>query len=537
MALSPLNPRQNPAPEQWLSKSLIPTSNAEHRNLGTEIELKFAISKSGLKQVMALPWLKRIAGDNRKQELVSVYFDTPDLALRDHAVTLRVRRRGEQRLQTIKANSRVPMTRSEWEAEIDQDCPRLELARHTALAPILTDKVAKHLKPVFETRIERTVMPLQVGRSEIELALDHGRVATARDSIEIAEIEIELKEGECADVARLARKLADEVPVMFAPGAKAERGYALLEGTVNASISAEAVALAPSATTADAFAIIGFCCLRQIAGNEFAVRQGDPEGIHQMRVGLRRLRAAISLFKDMLPRRKTSGIKNELKWLTEQLGPSRDIDVLIGKTVAPYLSHHPDRSEFKVLAHHLEGERDGTIAKARAAVESDRFRNLLLDCALWFIDGEWRSDTNNLKRAVRERSAKTFAEEELARRIRKVVKRVRKLERLDAMKRHKLRIAVKKVRYAREFFASVYPDGRRRKTRRKVDGALKLLQSALGRLNDMRVHMHKAHDFARANTASRKAFAVGYLAGREEARAGDVLREALGAGKQLRKAA
>jgi triphosphatase len=505
--------------------------------LGTEIELKFAVSKSGLRQALTLPWLKRIAGDNTKQELVSVYFDTRDLALRDHGVTFRVRRRGEQRLQTIKANSGMPMTRSEWEAEIDRDRPRLELARHTALAPILTDKIAKHLKPVFETRVERTVMPLHIGRSEIELALDHGRVATAQDSIEIAEIEIELKEGERADVARLARNLANEIPIMFVARTKAEWGYALLEGTVNASKSAEAVALAPSATTADAFVIIRFCCLRQIANNAFAVRQGDPEGIHQMRVGLRRLRAAISLFKDILPGKETSGIKNELKWLTEQLGPGRDIDVFIGKTVAPYLERHPDRSEFKLLAHHLERERRGTFAKARAAVESDCFRRLLLDCALWFVDGEWRSDTNSLKCAVRERSAKTFAEEELARRIRKVVKRVRKLERLDAMKRHKLRIAVKKVRYAREFFASINPNGRRRKTRRKLDGAVKQLQSALGRLNDMRVHVHRAHDFARANIASKKAFAVGYLAGREEARAGDVLCEALAAGKQLRKAA
>jgi CHAD domain-containing protein len=103
------------------------------------------------------------------------------------------------------------------------------------------------------------------------------------------------------------------------------------------------------------------------------------------------------------------------------------------------------------------------------------------------------------------------------------------------MGRHKLRIAVKKLRYGRQFFKSL--DGGRRKAGRKIDGALKGLQGALGSLNDMRVHMERARELARANGASRKAFAIGYLAGCEEARARDVLAEALAAGKRLKKAA
>lgn len=80
--------------------------------MGAEIELKLGTSKSGLRKALALPWLKRIAGDGIKPEhLVSGYFDTPYLALRDHGVSLRVRRVGEQRLQTIKASSVVAMAR------------------------------------------------------------------------------------------------------------------------------------------------------------------------------------------------------------------------------------------------------------------------------------------------------------------------------------------------------------------------------------------------------------------------------------------
>lgn len=505
--------------------------------MGTEVELKLATSKAGLRKALALPWLKRMAYDGiRKQHLVSIYFDTPDLVLRNHGVSLRVRRIGERRLQTVKVNSALPITRGEWEAQIDGDQPKLELVRRTALAPILTDEIARRLKPVFETRVERALMPLHVGRSEIELAIDEGCVATVDASIDLAEIEIELKQGERGDLAMLARKLAHEISVTLGVRAKAELGYGLLERTINDPMSAEAVELDQAATAADAFAVIGLSCLRQVAVNEFAVRQGDPEGIHQMRVGLRRLRAALSLFKDMLQRKETDRLKGELKWLTEQLGSARDADVLMSKTVVPYLERHPERREFEVLAHDLERQRKAGFARARAAVESSRFRDLLPDCALWLIDGEWRNDDDDLKRALRERAATTFAQEELARRTRKIVKRARKLKRLDARGRHKLRIAVKKVRYGRKFFASLNPDGLRRKVRRKTDHALKGLQGALGNLNDMRVHLQLARNFAGANAESRNAFAIGYLTGREAADAGGVLREALGAGKLLKKA-
>ena len=80
--------------------------------------------------------------------------------------------------------------------------------------------------------------------------------------------------------------------------------------------------------------------------------------------------------------------------------------MFVRKTVAPYLERHPDRSEFEVLAHDLEKERSAGFAKAQAAVEGDRFRRLLLDCALWLIDGKWRNDSEDLMRRLRDRSAK-----------------------------------------------------------------------------------------------------------------------------------
>ena len=116
--------------------------------MGTEIELKLATSKNGLHRAMMLPWLKKQASESgRKQALTSVYFDTDDFALREHGVSLRVRKVDGHRLQTIKANSSALITRDEWETAIDRDQPNLEFARGTALAPLLTAELTERLRP------------------------------------------------------------------------------------------------------------------------------------------------------------------------------------------------------------------------------------------------------------------------------------------------------------------------------------------------------------------------------------------------------
>jgi CHAD domain-containing protein len=318
-------------------------------------------------------------------------------------------------------------------------------------------------------------------------------------------------------------------------GSKAERGYALLEGALDAPVFAERVTIAKKATVTEAFVAVSLACLRQIAGNSGAVRHGDPEGIHQMRIGLRRLRASLSLFKNILRDGKVTRFKRDLKWLTGQLGQARDYDVFVSKALVPYRAEHTDRRELAILQNDLECTRHAGFAAARAAVGSERFRRLVLDLALQLLDSGHPNDSDALTRTLAGRSARVFAQEELAHRIRKIKKRVRRVERLDWRKRHKVRIATKKVRYGREFFDNLRTDGR--KSGRKLDRALKELQSRLGNLNDMRVHLDRAEDFARASTAAQKAFAIGCLIGREEASATDMLAEAVAAGKRLRKAA
>ena len=187
-----------------------------------------------------------------------------------------------------------------------------------------------------------------------------------------------------------------------------------------------------------------------------------------MRVGLRRLRAALSLFKNLLQGSDFRKLKVELVWLGEQLGPARDYDVLVSKTVGPLRSSHPDKEEFAALENDFDSRCKAGLAAAKAAVESERYRRILFDTALWLFDGHWRNNSDALETSLRKQPIELFAKQELSRRIRKISKRIRKLRTMDPRRRHKLRIAVKKVRYAREFFESLRPDGKGKQSRSRA---------------------------------------------------------------------
>jgi len=214
------------------------------------------------------------------------------------------------------------------------------MARHTALKPFTARKKWRKLRPVFETDVGRTSFDVKSGKSRIEVALDRGKVKAGRDSQPISEVELELKEGEVADLARLATRVAGRGAVLELRS-KAERGYALADRGVGNHVGASAIALSDDMTAAEGFRAIGFSCLHHLAANRAAVLKDDPEGIHQMRVGLRRLRAALSLFKPLIEGPEFEAIKKELKWVTGELGPARDFDVFVAKTIAPMEKQPP----------------------------------------------------------------------------------------------------------------------------------------------------------------------------------------------------
>jgi triphosphatase len=305
------------------------------------------------------------------------------------------------------------------------------------------------------------------------------------------------------------------------------------------AVEASVITLNPKCSTADAFRAIALACLDHTLSNKRAVRAGDTEGIHQTRVGLRRLRAALSLFKELVRDGEIKSIKAELKWLTDRLGSARELDVLIEERVDP-LRKAAVVSEMGILEKDLEEKRAAELEQAGAVVDSERYRAIGLRAALWVTDGEWSNSDDKLLVAQRERPAVKFAAELLAELHSKILKKATKIEQLDPERRHKLRIAMKKLRYASEFFSSLFA-GRKRDARlKRFSKTLERLQDALGRLNDIASHKHVAGQLIRSNMPARqqleKALAMGFIEGQEQIQAACCLNAARKAAGRLAEA-
>lgn len=510
-----------------------------------EIELKFELPPEALAALTRSSLLQDMQPlDKGWRLLSSVYYDTPAQKLRRQGLALRVRRIGRRRIQTVKAETRraAVMDRAEWESDLRGSTPDLSAAARQSGEKILASrKLAEKLQPLFETRMRRKRFRHLTSDCEIEVSLDKGEVVSEGKTAPLCELELELKRGTPADLFALARALSAQFPLRLSVVSKSERGYALIDGEKVGATGAVPVAIDPQTPCEDAFRIIARACLYQIAANQAPVLRNDPEGVHQARVGLRRLRAAMSLFSGMLANPQARGIRRELRALARALAPAREIDVFIAQVVRPAAKDKSQPPGAAPLAQDLRRKRNEAYAQARAAFSSERFRMLLLDIAAFIETGDWTHSADELVRALRRQPIAPAAAIEMERRRRKIVRKGAKLSRRSPSERHAIRIQAKKLRYAADFFGGSFPGKKAAQRRKALTGALAKLQDSLGTLNDISVHAHFTEQLAAAGgkrkpPAASKAFAAGRLSGREEARAAHVLKEAEKAYKRFVKA-
>ena len=252
------------------------------------------------------------------------------------------------------------------------------------------------------------------------------------------------------------------------------------------------------------------------------IRKLDPEGVHQMRVGLRRLRAAISLFSKALATAKTEKIKTELRWLTNELAPARELDVFLEEKIGPVAREITPQRGGKAIAKQFADKRAEALEQASKAVDSPRCRALLIDVLAWIEAQRGRTDVANSELGE-------FAAELLDRRIRKAHKDAGKLQEMTAPERHKFRIRMKKLRYAAEFFESLFRSKRERKALARLSKHTKKIQDALGSLNDFIADRKMAAEAAlQAPPQDRRAraYVSGIIVGREDEQARPLMKAA-----------
>jgi inorganic triphosphatase YgiF len=454
---------------------------------GKEIELKLEFDPADAALLASHPALRSGLTRQEERRLVSIYFDTRDAALHKAGIYLRVRDDGGRMVQTVKtAKSNTELIeRLEWEREIASRTPNLGLVGDTPLAPLLTPELRADLGPVFETQIRRHVFLVDRDGAEIEVAIDQGEIATRDAMRAISEVELELKRGETAALFELARRLGETVPLRLEVKSKAERGFELLAGGPPKAEKAAEIDIPPALPAAEAFRAIARSCIRQIVANQPVMCSGRAEGLHQLRIGLRRLRAAIALFDDMLADADQKKIKAELKWITQELGPARDLDVFAADVLDPLQAARPHDATLAATQGKFDAERKEAYSRAAAAVGSDRFRAALLDLLAWVETGAWGRGGGQQVKSLRSRAIAEHAKAVLAK-LRKRIKRTRAdIRHLSVKQRHKLRIRAKRLRYATEFFAATFPGDAVAKRREESLAALKDVQDALGALNDL----------------------------------------------------
>lgn len=449
-----------------------------------EIELKLRIDRKHAGRLRQHPAiLAASTGNPVTRKLTSIYFDTPQLTLLDAGINLRVRRMSGEWFQAVKGGGSVVSglhQRMEWEDIIAGNRPDFTKLLDPGLQKIFADQVLRDaLTPVFTTEIRRTEWQLTFDNGDhIELALDLGNLIINGEKEPISEIELELKAGKAGRLFDLALQLQQDIPLELENVSKSQRGYEYYRPSTLKIIKSRLPALDRDLGAHEAFRKIAWECLNHLQGNQPMVLHGDDvEGVHQMRVALRRLRSAFAVFGRVVPKVRCIAIVNELRWITDILGAARDLDVFITQTLPPVLEglqQHPGLLQLRSIAL-LENKK--AYAEARAAINSQRYHRMILTLGAWLENERWRQEPQRNIQIL------DLAESVLEKRNKNLRQHGQRLIHMHPEERHATRIAAKKLRYAAEFLAGLYPTAKSR----PFIQSLAQLQDVLGVLNDIAV--------------------------------------------------
>ena len=479
--------------------------------MAQEIELKLALAEDAQNNFLRHPLLKQ-ATRRQSFRLINLYYDTPALELRARGIALRLRAQGKVWLQTVKCAGTAAgglSARPEWEtpyvghfdfATVDDEKVRNWLER---------PKVKSHIAPIFETNFQRiTWFFTPSPGTRIAVMLDRGWIAAAGRREAISEVEIEVIEGDAMHLLDLARTLAERISLAPAPLSKADRGYRLFKQTPVEPVKAAPIPLDAKASPTEAFRLIALSCLDHLQQNHLgAIASEDPEYIHQMRVATRRLRAALRLFGPLLPAGFADPLLEPLRELMTVLGRARDLDVLLAEIAEPVLQALPDEPRLAALVGVITERRFDARQAALRFMRSPRHGSIVLQALATLYEKEKQENVGTgetgcpaagmkcpeagtvadqpelVKEAEREEALTliAFAENRL-RRLRKKVLALAAAARIDnPSSLHALRIGIKRLRYALEFFTPLAAP----KAMRRMLAHLTSLQNSLGQINDL----------------------------------------------------
>jgi len=461
------------------------------------------------------------------------YFDTPEHDLARAGVGLRLRLEGRRWVQTLKMPGKHQLEKIE--INVSRPGPSLDLSVFADTpAKRIMAKHAQTLDVVYETDIRRLLRRIRTTAGLVEVALDQGHIQAGDLKLPVSEVEFELISGEPQAMFLLGLKWLSTYGLVLDLRSKAERGSALaalakrlgqlgqLDDAATTAARAKAIAsywaprgaaaikLNGEMTCEQALSAVTMECLNQIARNAAVLaeidtaglyRAGNPEHTHQLRVGIRRLRSAWSLFQKLSPL-PPEPWRQELKAHFAALGTARDDDVL-RETVMPELSAagQPPLS----LASQAEQAPSMNITKSVA------FQRWLVELLAWTIGAhplQTETDTDDSGHNHKTPDLYTALGKQLHKWHARVLADGLQFEKLPLESKHEVRKRAKRLRYGLQFAESLLPAKKLKNYRR----SLAAVQDILGEMNDLYVAREKFEDLREGQPSAW--FAVGWIASR-----------------------
>ncbi len=446
----------------------------KHATEPLEVEVKFRLPADALPALDAHPALQAGLVGTHTQHNVTTYYDTPGWDLAQAGASFRVRRRGRQHIQTLKlrqANDGA-FARGEWEWPVMSGQPDLDRLAETPLPPHL--RGLDGVRPVFVTDVRRVLRTLQRDGATIELALDRGHVQAGDATEDIHELELELKAGDPSWLYRLAAELHAALPMALGAESKADRGWRLCTGRPRDAVKQADLDLPRDIAAGDAFRRIVAATLATLMANQPAAEAGAVEGVHQIRVAIRRLRAALVLFRPLLEPHAEARFTGELRRLGRVFGEARDWDVFCTETLAAAEQDGVASHWLALLRAPAASQRTAAHDRVTAELRGPAFTAVVLGLAAW------ADDTTVAVGDAAGTALAAIAPDLVGRRAHAVRRRGRHLDQRSDAALHALRKALKKLRYSVAFLAPLAPH----KAVKQYLHGCKALQKHLGALND-----------------------------------------------------
>lgn len=436
------------------------------------MEIEFKLSCTPLSARTLARHLTRLCGAApHKLQLQNTYYDTPNQDLRAQGIALRIRQQGNLRLQTVKCAGSMSgglSSRPEWETPY---------SGHFDFSPVDDTQIRERLEIFARLPGYRATLDTDFSRhawhwrpdaeTHVEIMLDRGRILAGGREDSICEFELELISGTPARLLDLAAHLGQIAPLFPCPLSKATRGSLLLAGKRN---TLPAMDTHPTESGA-AFVAEAQACLDHISINLPANCSAfDAENLHQVRVGMRRLRAVLQLFRPALRkgwcrRDIQAGAREHMR----AIAPARNLHVLMDELLAP-VAGEVDARAWQRLNGRLSGMAEQAFAAARTHLQS-------LPFAWWLLQSSLALHAEPLRPAWRSKPWPQGAGMLLAQHLKDYAAHLQGLKRTpEAL--HELRKAGKHLRYQLTL-------GSRTDRSRQLGRQLARVQDSLGQLNDL----------------------------------------------------